>query len=54
MVGKHKVYCVCARPSERLGIFFTILNALKLSFEELTSGKYKKCNGEVSGKAWGD
>lgn len=33
--------------------FIKILNALKLSFKELTSAKNKKCNGEVSGKAWG-
>ena len=33
--------------------FIKILSALKLSFKELTSAKNKKCNGEVSGKAWG-
>lgn len=41
-------------PSERMCIFIKILNASKLSFKELTSVKNKKCDGEVSGKAWGD
>lgn len=41
-------------PLERIRIFIKILNALKLSLKELTSVKNKKCNGEVSGKAWGD
>lgn len=41
-------------PSERMCIFIKIPNASQLSFKELTSVKNKKCNGEVSGKAWGD
>jgi hypothetical protein len=41
-------------PSERVRVFIKILKALRLSFKELTSVENKKCNGEVSGKAWGD
>jgi len=42
-------------PSERMCVFIKILKALRLSFKELTSVENKKkCNGEVSGKAWGD
>lgn len=41
-------------PSGRACIFIKILKALRVPFKELTSVENKKCNGEVSGKAWGD
>lgn len=41
-------------PSGRACVFIKILKALRLPFKELTSVENKKCNGEVSGKAWGD
>lgn len=53
-VGQLESVTLEGDPSERMCIFIKILNALKLSFKELTSAKNKKCNGEVSGKAWGD
>ena len=49
VVGQSERAALERDPSD----FIKILNALKLSFKELTSAKNKKCNGEVSGKAWG-
>ena len=49
VVGQSERAALERDPSD----FIKMLNALKLSFKELTSAKNKKCNGEVSGKAWG-